>query len=165
MILAHLPSGYLLGRSFGQRRGRLLLAAMIGAGLPDLDMIWFALVNSQVHHHRFWPHIPAVWAGIALVALPLARWLRPDWLAPLAMGFAGIFLHLILDTWAGSILWLWPVSDHLYSIVTVPATQSHWVLSFLLHWSFLPELAICGAALYLFLRGKAPADTFRKPPS
>ena len=154
MILAHLPSGYLLARGAGHRRGVMLLAACIGAVLPDFDMIWFYLVDRSVHHHRFWPHIPAVWAAIALFALPLAHHFRPGWFAPLCIGFAGILLHLILDTWVGSIMWLWPVSDQFYQAFTVPATRSHWVLSFLLHWTALAELAIILTAAFVFFRSE-----------
>ena len=152
MILAHLPSGYLLARGAGHRRGVMLTAALLGAVLPDFDMIWFWFVDHSVHHHRFWPHIPAVWAGIAAITLTLAHKLRPAWFAPLAMGFAGVLLHLILDTWVGDVMWLWPYSDTFIYLFTVPATQSHWVLSFLLHWTALAELAVILAAALVFFR-------------
>ena len=152
MILAHLPSGYLLARGAGHRRGVMLTAALLGAVLPDFDMIWFWFVDHSVHHHRFWPHIPAVWAGIAAITLPLAHKLRPAWFAPLAMGFAGVLLHLILDTWVGDVMWLWPYSDTFIHLFTVPATQSHWVLSFLLHWTALAELAVILVAALVFFR-------------
>lgn len=155
MIIAHLPSGYLLARAAGYRRGLMLGAALLGAVLPDFDMLYFHFVDHAVHHHRFWPHIPAVWLVIALVVLPLAAKLRPGWFAPLAMLLAGVFLHLLLDTWAGSIMWLWPVSDQFFQLVTVPATQSSWVLSFVLHWTFLAEIGIVLAALFVFFRREA----------
>ncbi|MFC3180169.1 metal-dependent hydrolase [Cypionkella sinensis] len=152
MILAHLPSGYLLARGAGHRRGVMLVAALVGAVLPDFDMLWFWFVDHSEHHHRFWPHIPAVWAAVALITLPLARKLRPAWYAPLAMGFVGVLLHLILDTWVGSVMWLWPYSDTFFQLFTVPATQSHWVLSFLLHWTVLAEVAIILAAAVVYFR-------------
>ena len=155
MIIAHLPSGYLLARGAGYRRGLMLGAALLGAVLPDFDMLYFHFVDHSVHHHRFWPHIPAVWLVIALVVLPLAAKLRPGWFPPLAMLLAGVFLHLLLDTWAGSIMWLWPVSDQFFQLVTVPATQSNWVLSFVLHWTFLAEVAIVLAAFFVYFRREA----------
>lgn len=150
MILAHLPSGYLLARGAGYRRGAMPWAAVFGAVLPDFDMLWFHFVDHTMHHHRFWPHIPAVWLMISLLALPLAYRFRPVLFAPLGLMLAGVFLHLLLDTWAGDIMWLWPVSDQFLHIISVPATQSHWVLSFLLHWSFLAELAIIAAAIFVY---------------
>ena len=155
MILAHLPSGYLLARGFGARRGPLLWAALAGAVAPDLDMLWFHLVDQgAIHHHRYWVHAPGFWALTGLVALPLLRWLRPVLLAPAAMFLAGVFLHLLLDTLVGGIMWGWPVSTRLFQLAEVPATQSHWVLSFLLHWSFLAEIGLILWAALLFLTAR-----------
>ena len=157
MLIAHLPSGYLLGRGLGAR-GPAMAAALAGAVAPDLDMLWFAFVDGSIHHHRFWPHIPAVWAVIAIIALPLIAAHRRDRLAAAAAFFAAVLMHLILDTPTGGIMWLWPFSDHLFTLATVPATRSHWVLSFMLHWTFLAEIAICAAALALFLRRGAQSS-------
>jgi inner membrane protein len=155
MIIAHLPSGYLLARGTGHRRGMLLGAALLGAVLPDFDMLYFHFVDHSVHHHRFWPHIPAIWAVITLTVLPLVRWLRPSWFAPVVLLLAGVWLHLVLDTWAGDIMWLWPYSDRLFHVFGVPATQSNWVLSFVLHWTFLAEVAIILAAIFVYFRREA----------
>ena len=39
-------------------------------------------------------------------------------------------------------MWLWPFSDRLITLAVVPARYDHWVISFILHWSFLAEIAI-----------------------
>lgn len=165
MILAHLPSGYLLGRAAGGRDRAILTAALIGSVAPDFDMLWFWLVDGgQTHHHRFWPHIPLIWVGIAAATLPLLALTVRRWLAPAAAFFAAILMHLALDTVNGGILWGWPVSNRLYSLVTVPATRLHWVLSFLTHWSTLAELAIIAAAGLLLRRdlsGRQPSPMGR----
>lgn len=157
MLTAHLPSGYLLART--AERGRrpvpgLLTAALVGAVLPDLDLVWFHFVDhASVHHHRYWPHIPLVWLGIALVTLSVL-W-RGPFRATALVFFAAIFLHLVLDTLAGGILWLWPFDTSLLSLVTIPPTRSNWVLSFVFHWTFLLEIAIWLVALVLWLsRGR-----------
>ena len=73
---------------------------------------------------------------------------------PTAIGFpASVLIHLLLHTVCG-ILWLWPFFTDLYSLIKVPATGAHWVLSFLLHWSFVAELALIAAAALLCLRRK-----------
>lgn len=80
---------------------------MIGSAAPDRDMPWFWLVDQgQTHHHRFWPHIPAIWALIALAALPLNHWLAHSCLPAVAGFLAAILMHLVLDTWNGGIMWL-----------------------------------------------------------
>ncbi len=156
MLIAHLPAGYLLGRAI-KARGPVMAAALVGSVAPDLDMFWFYLVDSSIHHHRFWPHIPAIWAIAALITLPLLAQFARSWLPVACAFFAAITLHLLLDTIGGGIMWLWPLNNRLYSLVTVPATQSHWIASFVLHWTFLAELALWAAALFLFLQRRKQA--------
>jgi inner membrane protein len=153
VILANLPAGYLTGRAMGARRGLVLWAALLGGVFPDFDMFWFHLVDQRsVHHHRYWVHIPGFWALVALIALPLIRLMRPAFFVPACAFLAAIAVHLVLDSVGGGILWLWPFSDQLYSLITVPATQSHWVLSFIFHWSFLAEIVIIGSAVWVWLK-------------
>ena len=157
MITAHLPSGYILGRT-AQRYGVhpwLMPAALLGAVLPDLDLIWFYLVdNRAIHHHHYWVHIPFFWFVVWLpTMLALRRW-KPCWLPPARAFFAGILLHLLLDTVAGDIAWGVPFTNQLFHLFTVPATQSHFVLSYILHWTFSFELMIWALAIYLYAKAK-----------
>lgn len=155
MILAHLPAGYLVGRAFGARAGPVMAAALAGAVLPDLDLIWFYLIDDRAfHHHRYWVHIPGFWAAVAAVVLPLCRIAAPQLWWPALAFFASILVHLVLDSVGGGILWLWPFDDRLIALVEVPATQSHWVLSFLAHWTVALEAAIILAAAALWLRAR-----------
>ena len=158
MLTAHLPSGYVLGRLLPKSIPALMPVALVGSVFPDIDMIWFHLVDHRAfHHHRYWVHIPAFWAAVAALTLPIA-W-RLGHLRTALVFFAAILMHLILDSIGGGIMWAAPVSDHLYALVTVPPTKSHWVASFILHWTFLAELTVWGAALYLWLaRPKTPQD-------
>ncbi len=149
MITAHIPSGYVLSRVAGWR-GAAALAAIVGASFPDLDLIWFYLIDGrQFHHHHYWVHAPAFALAVSGVLLLLTR----AHLVALAFS-AGWMLHILLDAPVGGIMWLWPYSGELYVLYEVPATQSHWLASFILHWSILPELLIWAAALTLFLRGR-----------
>ncbi|SFR49685.1 metal-dependent hydrolase [Litoreibacter janthinus] len=157
MITAHLPSGYILGRT-AQRYGVhpwLMPAALLGAVLPDFDLIWFYLIDNRAfHHHSYWVHIPGFWLVVAALTLLGLRQVRPRWLPPARVFFAAIFLHLVLDTVAGDIAWAWPFSDRFFHFFTVPATQSHFILSFLLHWTFSLELMIWALAIYLYAKVK-----------
>jgi inner membrane protein len=157
MLTAHLPSGYVLARLLPRRIPYRMPAALIGSVFPDLDMIWFHLIDDRAfHHHRYWVHIPAFWAAVAAVSLPIA-W-RLGYLRIALVFFAAILMHLILDTIGGGIMWGAPFSDHLHELVTVPARYGHWVTNFLLHWTFLAELAIWIAALTLWLTRPRAAD-------
>lgn len=150
MITAHLPAGYVTGRAFAHS-GPVLWSAMLGGILPDLDLIWFYLVDDRAfHHHHYWVHIPAFWAALAAILLPVAASRGPCWSCPAFAFFAAILVHLLLDTLAGDIKWLWPHSDRFFHLVTVPAVHSHWILNFILHPVFVAELAIWAAALFLW---------------
>ena len=155
MLIAHAPAGYILGRTANVKRN-VMLAVLLASLLPDFDMLWFHLVDGgSVHHHRYWTHAPGFWVIIAAVTLPFIAVRKPHWQWPAILCFIAILLHLLMDTFVGDIMWLWPFSTDFFRIATVPATYSHWVLSFMLHWSFLVELLICTVALTLFLKRPA----------
>lgn len=165
MLIAHLPSGYLLGRS-GHARGAAMAAALFGAVAPDLDMIWFHLVDhGRVLHHEYWSHLPAFWLIVTLVTLPLLRLLAPRYLRPACFFLAGVFLHLILDTLVGGIIWGWPLDHRQIKLFEVPARYGHWVMNFVLHWSFLAEIAITLTAIWLWLRDRQPSRVATAPGS
>jgi len=152
VITAHLPAGYVVGRTM-PAAPLVLPAALVGAVLPDADLIWFYLIDERAfHHHRYWVHAPGFWLAVAALALPAIRAPAPRFLLAGTAFFASIFVHLLLDSLAGSIIWLWPFDDTLYALVEVPATRSHWVLSFLTHWTILAELAVWAAAASLWTR-------------
>ncbi|MCP5075430.1 MAG: metal-dependent hydrolase [Rhodobacteraceae bacterium] len=152
MLIGHLPAGYLMTRSLGitLAETRLIAAGLIGSILPDIDMIrfWF-LDNRQYHHHAYWTHKPLVWLAIFLVCWLAARAVGvrlPGWVK---LGFTGIALHMCLDSISGDIRWLWPFVNEGFHFVTVTATHSQWVLSFMAHWTFKLEVAVWVAALVL----------------
>lgn len=151
MLIAHLPAGYILGRmacSKGAVMGTVLAASM----LPDLDMFWFHLVDGgSLHHHRYFPHVPGFWVMVAVVVLPLITMFKRQWLLPACLAFAALFLHLLLDTLVGGIMWFWPFDDTLIRLAIVSPTHSHWILSFMAHWSFAVEVMICFTGLFLLL--------------
>ncbi|MFQ6548236.1 metal-dependent hydrolase [Aestuariibius sp. 2305UL40-4] len=149
MITAHLPAGYVLGRSLTSAR-YVVPAAVFGAALPDLDLIWFYLIDDRAfHHHHYWVHIPGFWLIVGAVVLPLVRRAKPALLPAGIAFFLSIFLHICLDAIAGGIAWAWPFSDRFFTLIEVPARFDHWVLNFILHPVFLIEVAIWAAALTL----------------
>ncbi|MCV6593868.1 MAG: metal-dependent hydrolase [Silicimonas sp.] len=153
MLTAHLPSGYVAARSFAPGLKWGMPVALIAAILPDVDLLWFYLIDDRsVHHHKYWFHIPLFWALIALATWPVAR--RAGIVSLYCLFFGVLLLHMALDTIVGGIAWLQPFSDHLITLVTVPAVQDHWVLNFVFHWTFLLELLIWAAALALLLKGR-----------
>ncbi len=97
MLTAHLPSGNVLARRFPRDVHWLIPVELIGAVLPDFDMLLFHFVDDRsIHHHRYWVHVPV------------------------------------------------------FGLVTVPPTQSHWIASFILHWTFLLELIIWSVVIVMW---------------
>jgi hypothetical protein len=151
MILGHLPAGYLLTRQLFKLHANpkglwrpWLLAGLAGAVAPDLDMLYFYLVDQrQHHHHSYISHYPLLW-GTLLVLAQAWRWSgRAHYYAWLACCFSiNGMLHLCLDSIVGDIWWFAPFVDRPFSLFSVPALYQPWWLNFILHWSFALELAL-----------------------
>lgn len=160
MFVAHLPSGYLVFRALPRAwRTRVALAgALIGSVLPDLDLVYFYLVDERRHaHHTYWSHIPFYWLVIALMGIPVVGVVRRSWLPAASALLAGVLAHLLLDTVAGGIFWLHPIRDVEVVLVHVPPRYSWWVWSFVLHWSFALELVVIAGAALLSRRSPRPS--------
>ncbi|WP_417680043.1 metal-dependent hydrolase [Roseibium sp.] len=157
MLTAHLPAGYCLTKLMKDRPPLLLPVALLFSILPDFDLIWFFLVDGrQIHHHRYWVHIPAFWAVVGTVCL--AAFWRTRFRPYVVIAIAAAFLHLVLDSLVGGILWLSPWDNTLYQLITIRPAKPHWLFSFILHWTFLAEVMIWGLALALYRReGRAAA--------
>lgn len=157
MFIAHLPAGFLLARRLvprlarDSRRMRMLIAVcLVASVLPDIDILYFYLVDArQSLHHDYWTHIPAFWLLATFTAVALFRIARAPvpWPA-VATLLAGVFLHLVLDTIAGGIAWLYPYYAGRIGLIDVPARFDWWVWNFVLHWSFAFEIAILAWAAH-----------------
>lgn len=150
MRIAHLPAGFILGTVTrgGGRNGRVVMsAALLGSVVPDLDMFYFYFVDDrQTHHHSYITHWPLFWLALGLVVVPLVRWLWPRLTSTAAVFFGAIVIHMGLDSVAAPMHWFKPFDDVAVELVTIPAAYSHWMLSFVLHWTFLLEIVICAWA-------------------
>ena len=163
MLTAHLPSGYILGKRFSKngRKGALVSAAMLGAVTPDFDMFYFHFVDfGHTHHHMFVSHWPLAWLALGVPVVALAHMGRRVELRNTALAFfAAVMLHLGLDSIAAPIFWLAPFAQGRVELVLVPANYSHWIISYLLHWTFAFEVMIWLTALFLFWRSAKLSST------
>ena len=169
VFIAHLPAGYLVALVVERATSStaaptsapraLRRALLVGAVAPDADLLWWWWVDhGAVHHHRYATHLPAVWLASLVLATLWRVSAQTAVLRGALLGLSvGALVHVLLDTVAGDIAWLWPVDDRFFSLVRVPATGGHWVRSFVTHWTFLLELSLVGvAALLLFARRRRP---------
>lgn len=158
MFIAHLPAGYLLTnrlvRMHPTRGSTLLAVGLVCSVLPDFDLLYFYLVDHRRHvHHDYLTHTPFFWlmtAGLLVFCLVLAG--KRQWLVLVWAGLLNALLHLLLDSFAADIRWLFPFSDLRVNLVHVPALHQPWILNFILHWTFLCELAIIAIGIAMFVR-------------
>ena len=158
MLTAHLPSGYLIGRLAEKRWSgdHVLTAALVGAVLPDLDMFYFHFVDlGRTHHHMFVSHWPLAWLAVGAPVIALLHYMHAIAQRNIAIAlFGAVMLHLCLDSIAAPIFWLMPIMEGRVKLVSVPANYSHWIISYLLHWTFALELAIWLAAILAYMRAR-----------
>lgn len=152
MFIGHLPGAYLIFRTTAPNLGKLAFAAaMIGAVAPDIDIFWFYLIDDRGHHHHsYLTHRPIIWASILLIGLLIRQWRLQIGTFLTFLGAGGL-VHMLLDSITGEVAWLWPFSDATHPLVVVQATHSHWILSFLNHWTFKVEILITVIALIVFV--------------
>jgi inner membrane protein len=161
MFIGHLPAGYLCAHYLHPRfagaavgRKRFLLAGLIGAIAPDLDLFYFFLVDQRrTPHHLYWPHFPLVWLLLLAVSAGCLILAKRKAVPALALMFsAGGFGHLLLDTIVGDIHWGAPIMYGPFSLFKVEAVYKPWWLNFFLHWSFAFELVLLAWALIVWRR-------------
>ncbi|MGR9013498.1 MAG: metal-dependent hydrolase [Gammaproteobacteria bacterium] len=151
MIIGHLPAGYVVAKLlfpyFESRDAKFktfLWTGVLGAIAPDLDMVYFYLIDHrQHHHHTYFTHFPILWASLLLLSSIWFSVARIKSRAALATIFSlNGFIHMLLDTIVGDIWWFAPFIDKPFAFFIVPALYQPWWLNFVLHWSFALELVI-----------------------
>lgn len=160
MFIAHMPAGFLLSH-YILRKDRdepgyvkFLLLGLVASIAPDFDLAYFYLIDNRQHpHHSYWTHIPVYWLGIYAVALlPIYKIYGKRGLQLLSMVLLCGLLHMLLDSFASGIKWLYPFDTSYYGIWRIPSVHDWWIANYLFHWTFLVELLISSAAVYVFLR-------------
>jgi LexA-binding, inner membrane-associated putative hydrolase len=158
MLVAHIPAGYLIAKLI-QKTGHFVakgtfVATLIGAVIPDIDMIWFWIVdNRQHHHHGYFSHWPSFWLIVFLVGLAISFLIsKQTWIVAIIMFFVGTMSHMVLDSVAAPIMWLAPLSYQWFELSHVPASAHGATYALLTHWTFGLELAICLCAVAVFYR-------------
>lgn len=166
MFIAHLPAGYLVTKGLEKAlpfeglhtvsRKWLMVAGLLGSMLPDFDMVYFHLIDHRQHlHHGYWTHIPFFWVCVFLLwgALALIGKRVSLGLYGIVVS-ANVFVHLLLDTIVGKVRWLNPFSGRDIVFFHVPSVHDWYMWNFVLHWTFLFEVALVIGASYLLIRSR-----------
>lgn len=161
MFIAHLPAGYLLTKflikqkevsSYTKQQHRaLLFIGLLGSILPDLDLLYFFLIDNRQHgHHSYWTHIPYYWTTLFLISFVYCKMVHANRfiVTALLVLYLNIMLHLVLDTLVGGIHWLYPINQSYLYLVDIQPRFQWWVWNFVLHWTFALELLIILLAMY-----------------
>lgn len=166
MIIGHLPAGYITSKllfprfeAFSVSYKAFLFWGLLGAVAPDIDMLYFHLIDHrQHHHHTYFTHFPLVWLSLLIASASWFRFTSQRKKAALAIIFSlGGFIHMFLDTIVGDIWWFAPFIDKPFALATVPAIYKPWWLNFLLHWSFGIEIMVVCWAIYLWRTSPNPS--------
>ena len=169
MIIGHLPAGYIASKLLFMRLAppfasypAFMCAGLLGAIAPDVDLLWFYLVDQRrQHHHLYFTHWPIVWLSFLALSVCWFRKAERREAPALAVIFSiNGFIHMCLDSIVGDIWWFAPVIDKPFSLFTVPPVYKPWWFNFLLHWSMLLEVAL--AVLAIWLWGRAPKRRFTR---
>lgn len=163
MFIPHLPAGFLLTQtllklsdssvSTKRQTLALMLTGLSGSVFPDLDLIYFYLIDGRQHgHHSYWTHMPAFWTTLLFFSLTLSLSLKTRLIsASIIIFYLNIMLHLILDTIAGGIHWLYPLNTSYFVFVRIQPAYNWWVWNFILHWTFVLEILISSIAGFKLL--------------
>lgn len=159
MFIGHIPAGFLISTYLNRRLAApnsntriFILAGIVGAVAPDLDLLYFYLVDhGRHHHHTYFTHLPIFWAAL-IIAAGVWRTTRSDSCGPgLGLIFAiNGFGHVVLDSIIGDVWWLAPWIDQPYSLFTIHRRLDPWWLNFLLHESFALEIALVLGAIFVW---------------
>lgn len=157
MFIAHLPAAYLIGK-FIQRRWPQVFkpaapaaratslawgALLLGSVAPDFDLLYFYLWSERsFNHHIYPPHVPIVWLATSLLGWLCLYQAPKAWRTVWVMFCIGWWSHLVLDTVAGGIWWLWPWISTPYVWIVLPRRFDHGVLNFLSHPACWMEVII-----------------------
>ena len=123
MLISHLPAGYLATKIFINKVAMskpidiktIWIFGLLFSIAPDFDLFYFYFVDSSLHHHKLFPHIPLFWVVVFIPVFILSRYLDNVRLFYIALvSSINVFLHLILDTFVGFVWWLYPIIDHPY---------------------------------------------------
>jgi len=167
MLIAHLPAGYILTKTFQNRDNNyaLLWLGLLGSVTPDFDLLYFYTIdNRQTLHHEYLFHTPVFWLAVMAVAycvglIIVKQYKIDNYFFGMKLFFGGIFLHLILDTVAEhGIRWVYPFDETMYYFMSIPRRYDWWLKSFVLHPYFALEVGITFYALWIFFKSKRIRD-------
>ncbi len=162
MFIGHLPAGYIwtsllfkfkVFKNIPLKNKRsAFLAGLIGSIIPDIDILYFYLIDLRQHtHHSYWTHIPFFWLIVFSLLLLYCEIQKDNNIRVVSIVFiTNVFIHLILDTIAGGIYWFSPFCKNMIVWCNVPVKSSTWIFNFLFYWTITIEGALVLIATLMY---------------
>jgi hypothetical protein len=171
MLLAHLVPGYFAAATSRSRwqpewtdgQQRLLWAVALGSTVvPDLDVVYNALVRGFFNHSTLWTHSVFVYLGLGLLWCVLhvsKRW--PFLRVLIGLATVGGLSHLALDVIAHGTPLLYPVSMTVFGIAPARVVEGG-VWAYLTDPIFLFEPLLLCIAIVHWLSGQQMVPRVQK---
>ena len=150
-----MPAGYIVSKIQDKKaKPSYVVCSIIFSIWSDLDLFYYYFFDKTgAFHHTYFTHLPIIALSGFFIMFPLIHLQRLKrfssyyWIFYINWG-----LHMICDTLTGGILWLYPFSNRLFTIISIPPISRSWIVSFVFHWSFIIELMIVVWAAVIFIK-------------
>lgn len=171
MLVCHLPAGYIAAKITEKKFWKdlplkekfwLYSILLFFSIFPDIDLLYFYLVNSSTSHREFITHAISPYLLISSLIYLWGKFKKNKFIKWIGISIAlGTITHLILDSLMASAEWLWPITSRLYGL---PMIKSYFnflaVHTFSLYFIF-ETLVIClGLSFYLWGKNHKKSSIF-----
>ncbi|MBU1167334.1 metal-dependent hydrolase [Patescibacteria group bacterium] len=128
MIFAHASGGFLAtyftreiwGKQLDERKKKLfyLLGTFFGV-LLDLDFLYYFFFSAESSHREFVSHTFVFQVLVFILLYAISRALSNVSLRAVSIVyFVAVLSHLVLDSFASGVMWLYPLSTRLFGLLT-----------------------------------------------
>ncbi|MFH2104880.1 MAG: metal-dependent hydrolase [Parcubacteria group bacterium] len=152
MIFAHAPAGFIAAyitrkiwrRGLSRRQTSwLYFIGTLGGILPDIDTLYYYLVDSHFSHRELITHTPILYIVICAILYLLGYLLKKKFIRAFSLViFFATLSHLMLDSFNSGIGWLYPGTDLIFGLLGISVLAEGWYGQYLLVITFSTELAI-----------------------
>lgn len=161
MLFSHLPAGFIVTyltrkiwrRDLSKRQIKWLYVVGTLAGtLPDIDNLYYYLVDSSFSHRELITHTLFFYLIICSAFYLVGYLLKRKIICSLSLiVFFASLSHLLLDSFSPGIGWFYPFSSLIFGLLSFPALATGWYGQHLLVITYSLELAIFLATFNILL--------------
>jgi len=130
MVFAHLPAGfittYLTKKLWCKKLTKkeiwwtFFIGTLAGV-LPDIDTLYYYLIDSSLSHREFITHTPILYVAIFCLLFLIGHFKKSSFVKAISLVVLSSALgHLVLDSLTSGIGWLYPVTNLIYGFLSIP---------------------------------------------